>query len=267
MLNGHERIAAAANRLAGQLPAPLLRSLAEVIRSSPPNHWPALEGRVAAALPHFVYRSLALEFIGAWKSKAAGLGNDAVALALITAGQAEASHRRGQTVALVWTGPESGTSPFRRTEQAILQVLDSASRRIILVSYAVYNVPRIAQSLVRAAGRGVRITIVVESPDRLEGQNTYSTLKALGEEVSACSTVYIWPQAKRMQTMDGRVGILHVKCAVADGRIMFLSSANLTEYAFSLNMELGLLVTGGEQPPRVEDHFDRLIETGTLIRP
>jgi phosphatidylserine/phosphatidylglycerophosphate/cardiolipin synthase-like enzyme len=47
----------------------------------------------------------------------------------------------------------------------------------------------------------------------------------------------------------------------------FLSSANLTEYAFSLNMELGLLITGGEQPPRVEDHFDRLIEIGMLIRP
>ena len=47
----------------------------------------------------------------------------------------------------------------------------------------------------------------------------------------------------------------------------FLSSANLTEYAFSLNMELGLLITGGEQPLRVEDHFDRLIEIGMLIRP
>jgi phosphatidylserine/phosphatidylglycerophosphate/cardiolipin synthase-like enzyme len=184
----------------------------------------------------------------------------------MSAGQAEASHRSGQAVELVWTGPESGTSPFRGTEQAILQVLDSASRRIILVSYAVYNVPRIAESLVRAAGREVRITIVVESPDRLEGQNTYSTSKALGEEVAARSTVYIWPQAKRKQTADGRVGILHVKCAVADGRIMFLSSANLTEYAFSLNMELGILITGGEQPRRVEDHFDRLIQTGTLIR-
>jgi phosphatidylserine/phosphatidylglycerophosphate/cardiolipin synthase-like enzyme len=176
-------------------------------------------------------------------------------------------HRDEQTVELVWTGPETGTSPFRRTEQAILQVLDSATRRIVLVSYAVYNVPRIAESLVRAAGRGVRITIIVESPDRLEGQNTYHILKALGEKIAACSTVWIWPQAKRMQTADGRVGILHVKCAVADGRIIFLSSANLTEYAFSLNMQLGILITGGEQSPRVEDHFDRLIHTGTLIRP
>jgi len=264
---GYATIAAAANRLAGQLPAPLLRSMADVILSVQPNHWPALKARVAAAVPHALYRSLALEFIGSWKAKAAGLSADAVALALVTAALAQALHHDEQTVELVWTGPETGTSPFRRTEQAILQVLDSATRRIVLVSYAVYKVPRIAESLVRAAGRGVRITIVVESPDRLEGQTTYSTLKALGEEVAACSTVYLWPQGKRKQTEDGRVGILHVKCAVADGRIMFLSSANLTEYAFSLNMELGLLITGGEQPLQVEDHFDRLIETGTLTRP
>ena len=103
-------------------------------------------------------------------------------------------------------------------------MLDTATRRILLVSYAVYNVPRIAEALVRAAGRGVWITIIVESPDRIEGQNAYSTLKALGEDVAACSTIYLWPRERRKQAEDGRVGILHVKCAVSDGRIMFLSS-------------------------------------------
>ena len=38
---------------------------------------------------------------------------------------------------------------------------------------------------------------------------------------------------------SGKLGILHVKCVVGDGRWLFLSSANLTKYAFSLNMELG----------------------------
>src|SRR5207249_11473772 len=90
-------------------------------------------------------------------------------------------------------------------------------------------------ALVRAAHRGVRINVIVETPDRLEGQNAYSTLKALGEDVAACSTVYLWPREKRKQAEDARFGILHVKCAVADGRIMILSSANLTEQAFSLN--------------------------------
>lgn len=264
MDGSHRAIAEAANRLAGQLPVTLLRSLAGVIASTDPAAWPTVPARVSSAIPHPHYRTLALDFLGTWRTEASGVGAESVALALLTAAQAQESLRDGQAVEIVWTGPESRTSPFRRTEQAILQVLDSAARRITLVSYAVYNVPRIAGSLVRAAGRGVQIRVVVEAPDRLEGQHAFSTLKALGEEVAICSTVYLWPRGRRKQTDDGRVGILHVKCAVADGRMMFLSSANLTEYAFTLNMELGLLVTGGHLPGQVEAHFDRLIEEGIL---
>ena len=48
--------------------------------------------------------------------------------------------------------------------------------------------------------------------------------------------------------------------------MLFVSSANLTEYALTLNMELGVLVRGGSLPPRVADHFTRLIERGVLER-
>jgi len=71
---------------------------------------------------------------------------------------------------------------------------------------------------------------------------------------------------KREKDINGKLGILHVKCAVADGNHLFLSSANLTDYAFTINMELGLLVTGGKLPEHVERHFERLIEAGQLTR-
>ena len=51
---------------------------------------------------------------------------------------------------------------------------------------------------------------------------------------------------------------------MADGEWLFLSSANLTEYAFTINMELGMLVTGGTMPSRVERQFDQLIQDGHL---
>jgi phosphatidylserine/phosphatidylglycerophosphate/cardiolipin synthase-like enzyme len=60
------------------------------------------------------------------------------------------------------------------------------------------------------------------------------------------------PQDKRIQDENGKIGILHVKFAVADGNHLFLSSANFTEYAFSINMELGLLITGGKLPGQAE---------------
>jgi phosphatidylserine/phosphatidylglycerophosphate/cardiolipin synthase-like enzyme len=132
------------------------------------------------------------------------------------------------------------------------------------VSYAVYRINQISEALRRAAGRGVRIDLVVETPDRLEGRNEYDTIRALGDDLAACATVYYWPKERRASDAGGRPGILHVKCVVADARWLFLSSANLTEYAFSINMELGVLITGGEQPARIESTFERMIQTGVL---
>ena len=187
-------------------------------------------------------------------------------MALLTAAHGEETHRQSQSLELVWTGPDGGGGPFRHTEQAVLQVLDSASKRITLVSYAVYRIPRVRESLVRAAGRGVRIKVILETPNKCEGQNEYDTLQALGSEVASCATVYFWPECHRPKGDNDKHGILHVKCAVADGRWLFLSSANLTEQAFTINMELGLLLTGGLLPGQVEQQFDRLIGTGVLER-
>jgi phosphatidylserine/phosphatidylglycerophosphate/cardiolipin synthase-like enzyme len=145
-----------------------------------------------------------------------------------------------------------------------LQVLDAAKTRITLVSFAVYRIPNVGKALVRAAKRGVRLTVIVETPDKIEGQGEYSTIQALGQEVAACSTVYFWPKENRPVGENHKVGILHVKCAVADGEWLFLSSANLTQQAFTINMELGMLVRGGTMPRRVEQQFERLIQSGQL---
>lgn len=225
---------------------------------------PASKAQAVQGIPHLHYRSLVAEFIRLWQEREAEVTPDAVALALRTASHAEKIHREAQTVELVWTGPGTEGHPFRRTEQAVLQVLDSARERITLVSYAVYQIPNVCEALVQAARRGVRISVIVETPNKLEGENEYNTLRALGDDVAACSAVYYWPKEKRGQDDKGKLGILHVKCAVADGRWLFLSSANLTEYAFTINMELGVLVTGGKLPAQVLEHFDRLITKNML---
>jgi len=57
---------------------------------------------------------------------------------------------------------------------------------------------------------------------------------------------------------------LLAKCAVAYDAVLFVSSANLTVCALTLNMELGLLIQGGSAPRAVADHFTRLIAKGVL---
>ena len=260
MDDSHDIVSLAACRLAEELPLPTLQIVARKLRES--DGITAAKARMTD-LPHPQYRVLATNFLKRCEHATPQPSVQAIALALLTAGLSEKRNQAAQSVELVWTGPDAEVVPFRRTEQAILQVLDSAQERITLVSYAVYRIQNVCKALVRAASRGVRITVIVETPNKIDGQSEYSTLAALGQEVASCSTVYYWPQANR-QCHGEKPGILHVKCVVADSRWLFLSSANLTEYAFSINMELGVLLTGGNLPMQVEANFDRLIAASVL---
>ena len=247
--------------LACSLPSSTVEAVAAAILTSTEG---SLRADISKRVPHHQHRDIALAFVDRWRSEANAVDGRTVAVALQSAALSEQTHRDSQSVELVWTGPDTEATPFRRTEQAILQVLDAANTKITLVSFAVYRIPNVGKALVRAAKRGVRLTVIVETPDKIEGEGEYSTIKALGQEVAACSTVYFWPKENRPLGDNNKVGILHVKCAVADVEWLFLSSANLTQQAFTINMELGMLVRGGMMPSRVEHQFNRLIQSGQL---
>jgi len=259
-------LAEEAGLLAKALPFPVVEALANDLLQLDPSGIAGSRSRLIERITHPHYRGIVAKFFDAWRLKAAQVTPQMIAAALLSTAFLEKSHREGESVELVWTGPDVGAGPLRHTEQALLEVISNANRRLTVVSYAVYNIPDICKALLTAADRGVAINIVVESPDRIEGQNAYSTLAQFGLTVTKRCGVYLWPSDKREVGDNGKPGILHVKCAVADGTILFLSSANLTEQAFKINMELGLLLRGGDVPKQVESLFDRLIEAGTLVR-
>jgi phosphatidylserine/phosphatidylglycerophosphate/cardiolipin synthase-like enzyme len=265
MNDGALKVATEAARLAATLPLSIVLSLAETLHSCSPSDWTSIRQRVVHSIPHPHYRSVVGQFLEEWASQAATVTPQEASLALLTATQMVQENRDSRGIELVWTGPPTDGAPLRRTEQAILQVIESAVQSVLVVSYAVYNIPRIGDALIRAADRGVGLTVILESPDRQAGKNAYDTLQALGSLVAARSRVYIWPYEQRAKDPTGKQGILHVKCVAADGGWLFLSSANLTEYAFNLNMELGVLIQGGKLPQDVTSHFDRLISKGILV--
>jgi phosphatidylserine/phosphatidylglycerophosphate/cardiolipin synthase-like enzyme len=259
-------IAEQARRVAAELPLPLVEALADAIERAG-GGWAGAKGAILTNLSHPLYRSLAADLLRAWEAEAGSVGPEAVALALQVAAEAERRHREEQSVELVWTGPDTQAVPVRHTEQAILQVIDAAVDRLLLVSYAVYKVPHVCQALVRAADRGVRLRVVVEAGDRQGSHTIRSKLAALGDAVARRAEVYYWPAEQRPRNEAEGQGVLHVKAAVADGRLLLLTSANLTEHAFTLNMEMGLLVHGSVLPGQVERVFERLIDAGVLTPP
>lgn len=258
-------IAEAATQLADRLPHWVMMSLAETVLQHGQVEWDTAKSSILQRLPTPEFRDVATDFLDSWRSQAPETASQSVAAAIMTAANAELEHRQRESVEVAWTGPDSTSLTFRHTEQAILEVLNSATKRLTVVSFAVYRIPRIRDALVAAANRGVTIRVIVETPNRVEGQSEYDCFLALGQNVASVASVYYWPQEHRAKDDNGKIGILHVKCAVADGQRLFLSSANFTDYAFTINMELGLLVTGGKRPGEIEQHFEKLIEAGQLV--
>jgi phosphatidylserine/phosphatidylglycerophosphate/cardiolipin synthase-like enzyme len=70
-----------------------------------------------------------------------------------------------------------------------------------------------------------------------------------------------WPLDRRRGNIPGR---LHAKLVVADRKVAFVTSANLTGSALERNLECGLLVRGGPAPRRLTDHIAALIREGVL---
>lgn len=253
------------NQFARTVPAELVNAVAARLEQTPADNWPYLQAQLLQVVSQPEARSQLKQLLHRWQSLAPTLPPVSVALALRAAGYAEAYHRHNGQIALVWTGPDSGNQLLRRTDQALLQVINSAQRNLLVVSFAVYKIEDIRRALLAAAERGVDISICIEAPDPSAGKITFNTLAALGQRLAEQATVYAWPVGQRPQAADGKHGSLHVKCAVADDRLLFISSANLTGYALSLNMELGVLIDGGALPGEVVAHFELLIARQVLI--
>ncbi len=218
-------------------------------------------GRLSASTPR--ERVLLHRLVELW-SQVADLDAAALSLALRAAQRTAAEVAGQQTVELVWTGPRTDEVPVRRNDQALREVIASAERELLLVSYAVYNVPKIAEGLAAAVTRGAAVRLVLEFQGAAEGDQTFDPLIALGELPEGVH-VFHWPFEKRPQFgTGGKRGYIHVKCAVADRHLAFVSSANLTAYAMGANMELGVLIRGGLVPQRIAAHFEQLVSKGVL---
>ena len=199
-----------------------------------------------------------------WLKDASSTAPNDVALILTGAFHAVLVERTSKRVELVWSGPSALGSTLRSTEPALLELLHSARQSVYLVTFAAYKVPAVAAAVHAALTRGVRVVFVLESEETSAGKVSFDPLPYLRGDSSLPIEVYVWPLAKRERDDRGRHGTLHAKFAVADRHRLLVSSANLTEHAFELNIELGVLLTGGPAPEQAAAHVDSLIRLGVL---
>jgi len=163
-----------------------------------------------------------------------------------------------EKVELLCTGP--GTEKIRRTHQGLLEVIRGAQAKLWVVSYVFgAGVDEIVDALQERAQAGTDVRVLIDHRiDRIK-----RTLTRFSASAPACE-LFIWPDVKRKIT-QGKFANLHAKCAVADSRKTFVSSANLTDWAMTHNLEVGYLVTGGKTPGLLNDYLDELVSEEIIV--
>lgn len=222
-------------------------------------------GRLLRVIAQPGFSTHVRELLSLWKDQCPQLRGEGVALALQAAAQADQARRANLSVDLVWTGPSTPAVPVRRTEQVLLELIASAEQVLWVVSFAVTRVKSVNDALQDALRRQVKVRLVFESAEESEGRLSFDRLGQLAQDVPGAE-IYVWPLEKRPLSEEEYRGLLHAKCAIADDKRLLVSSANLTDFALALNMELGVLVTSNTVAKRVADHFRALVEREVLCR-
>lgn len=180
----------------------------------------------------------AARLVNAWRTHA--ISPDELASLLLAAGHVLTQAMSRQSTELVWTGPTTPIVSARRTERALLQVINVAEHTLIMTSFVAYDVSIIVRALNAAADRGVTVSMLLELSQEHGGSLVFDVIGKMHTLVPKAQ-LYAW-RDKTEPFSEGRV---HAKVAVADGKTCFITSANLTGYAMDRNMEAGVLITGG----------------------
>jgi cardiolipin synthase A/B len=164
------------------------------------------------------------------------------------------------SVELVWTGPATGMVPIRHTAQVLAGLIDESCDRLFLVSFVAYHVGGVINALRRAVKRGVKVRVLLEQSKEHGGSVTVDSVAMLKGNLPGAH-IYEWDKVTAGPTATASV---HAKCAVADGSVAFVTSANLSDAAMERNMELGVLLRGGQVPSLLDRHLAALVTTKQL---
>ena len=167
-------------------------------------------------------------------------------------------------VSLVRTGPPTRAVGLRSTRAVLKSLVANATESLMLVSYAGYNVDDLAVTLAEAASRGVAVSLVLETHHDSGGGLSVDASAAFAA-VGSHAHFYRWPLEARA-AFFGSSASLHAKCVIADRSAALITSANLTSAGINDNIELGVLIEASPLPAKLHDHFEFLVEDGTLVR-
>ncbi len=130
--------------------------------------------------------------------------------------------------------------------RALIEMIDHAADTLI-IEHAYFSDDAIIAAVQRAAGRGVRVDIVLPAePDTHGPANRVTVNKLLAVNPGGNVSIYFYPSMS------------HAKVALADGTVAAVGSANLTPRSMRTSREIVLFVHGRPDDPFLGKLRERL---------
>lgn len=150
------------------------------------------------------------------------------------------AEENGSIVHVVPSGPSSHVDAIH---QSIVTMLSLARERVTMITP--YFVPdeAVMAAIVSAALRGVVVTLIV--PEQLDNYTVAAAARSRYAELldAGVRIVHHRPGCQSQPgSAEAAAGLLHSKCAVVDGKIAMIGSANLDMRSFWINFECTLMV-------------------------
>lgn len=187
-----------------------------------------------------------------------GLSALEVSAALEAATEAADAFHANNTVDILWTGPKTSSVPVRRMEQSLCELIDSAKKTLLIVSFVAYKADKVYAAISAAIERGVQVSFLTEASKEHGGSLDIDPTDQLRKKFpKAC--FYRWDNPD-----TSHPAVVHAKCAIADECKVLVTSANLTGAAMDNNMELGLMISSSRVAGRVAAHFAALVTENML---
>ncbi len=138
----------------------------------------------------------------------------------------------------------------RDIENAYLQAIEQAQSEIIVANAYFLPGRNFRQALFRAAGRGVRVVLLLQG--KMEHRLSHYASRALfGSFLDAGIEIYEYHQS-----------ILHAKVAVIDNHWATVGSSNLDPFSLLLALEANIVVDDQNFATTLKDSLDQAVQSG-----
>lgn len=195
---------------------------------------------------------------------------DSAAASLLLDAVLAERRRRGSEVQLVWTGPEEGLRPARRTVTVLRDLFREARRFVVVGGYSFDHAEDLFRPLHEGMARhGVETHFFVDV--QLDKGVADSEQKA-AEQVRRFRHES-WPFGPPYPSFyyDARVHEAaftsqHAKCVVVDDRWALVGSANFTDRGMRRNVEVGARIDDRAFAETLREQWMSLAKSGRMIR-